>query len=515
MSKDQDTLDQPQTTRTPPDTLPISQVLRVLNTISGLLQGTHDSLVKEISGGVGTLSQEIKAISNGVQSLSQEIRIISNDIKEIKQSIGLINKHIPVPSGRRIRCIFLIHHAATWNVFETIFAAMQKADDFEPLVVTIRHVDERFGEKDGVRNWEEDAHHELTKLSVPHMRLSMDDSYQGLEIIKTWAPDILFRQTPYEAFLPGYQTPALSFTRLCYVSYSFAMPKKLDPAESVKEGAAASYHADLYFHRMCWRIFCETDIHRDMYARAGLRGGDNLVSVGYSKFDSLLESAKNNPPIWPIKNPDGKKRFRIIWAPHHTVTQGVLGFGMFPDIYKDMLAWAKERPDMEFVLRPHPMAFGTFVNTGLMSQADVDAFLTAWDSLPNTAQYGDSEYARLFVASDVLVTDGVGFFIEYQIFLKPLIFMDSQRHTGFNEAGKLVIQSANRVTDVAGARALCDCLQQGNPDPMRELQKKNMSIILPYPGQSGARILDVIRAGLAQERGEHIEDEKLVPIRMY
>ena len=120
MSKDQDTLDQSKTIRTPPDALPISQVLRVLNTISGLLQGTHDSLVKEISGGVGTLSQEIKAISNGVQSLSQEIRIISNDIKEIKQSIGLINKHIPVPSGRRIRCIFLIHHAATWNVFETM-----------------------------------------------------------------------------------------------------------------------------------------------------------------------------------------------------------------------------------------------------------------------------------------------------------------------------------------------------------------------------------------------------------
>lgn len=167
-----------------------------------------------------------------------------------------------------------------------------------------------------------------------------------------------------------------------------------------------------------------------------------------------------------------------------------------------MLAWARAANDIDFVMKPHPLLWGRLVeHKKVMTQEELDAFLATWKALPNAALVEGGDFGPLFVASDAMLTDGVGFLAEYQIFEKPLIFIDSGRHFGFNRAGEVVMESANTVKTVAEAKAICERLQQGEPDPKREIQKRNLPRFMPHAGRTAQKVLESIREGIAQERG--------------
>jgi CDP-glycerol glycerophosphotransferase (TagB/SpsB family) len=320
-----------------------------------------------------------------------------------------------------------------------------------------------------------------------------------MDILKALEPDIIFRQSPWLDLPPIFNPADINFARLCYVPYSFTAVKRIGKDEP-KDTFSSLNHTDLYYHRLCWRIFCETEMHKEMYT-SSIRGGQNVVVTGYPKFDRLI-SAKSDAPFWPIEiKHTSKPRFRIIWAPHHSVTPDVMAFGTFVNTHKEMLAWARQSEnDYEFVLKPHPALVSEVVhNLKAYTQEYMNTYFADWNALPNTAIYEGGNYGPLFVASDVMLTDGVGFLSEYQLFEKPLIFLDSGCHFGFNAAGKIMIESANTIKSVAEARALCERLKNGDPDPMQAVQQAVLTKIMPYPGQSAQKILRAIRDGLLAE----------------
>ena len=457
-----------------------------------------------------TFAQVLRMMGENINVITEKLMAVEQLVKDgrlsdvhgnlhvIKQSLGLISRSIPSAAHRPVRCLFLVHAAETWHALAGIYEAMRSAPDFDPIVATTHSRVTRSAEYSG-----EDVNHELLeKAGVPHLRFNMPDYYIALDIIKALAPDIIFKQMPWEGLMPpSFGTSELQFARICYVPYGYLTVKKFTQDEPL-ESSASKLHTDQYFHRMCWRIFCETEMHKKMYEKYAVRGGDNVVVTGYTKFDSLLES-KKQPPYWPIAQKDDKKRFRIIWAPHHSVTNEWLGLGTFLEIHNDMYGWAlKHQDEYEFVFRPHPALYGELVRIRqVMTQDYLDSFLNAWKALPNTAIMDTGDYGPLFNASDAMITDGVSFFSEYQIFEKPLIFMDSGRHTGFNEAGSVVMESANNVKNVEQAKALCELLRSGKPDPMQEMQKTVLARIMPYPGQTAQRVLTAIREGLKKDYG--------------
>jgi hypothetical protein len=459
---------------------------------------------------VAIFAEVLELMGESQNVMAQQLESIEQKIKEaripdlhanihiLKQTLGLIARGIPTASHRPIRCLFLVHAAETWHALAGIYKAMCDAPDFEPIVATTHSRVTRSTDFTG----EEHNHALLESAGVPHLRFNMPDYYIALDIIKTLAPDIIFRQMPWEGLMPpAFNTSELQFSRICYVPYGYLTVKQFTPDEP-PESSASKLHTDQYFHRMCWRIFCETDMHKTMYEKYSVRQGNNVVTTGFTKFDSLLES-RNQAPYWPIESKDGKKRFRIIWAPHHSISKEWIGLGTFVEIHNDMYGWAlKHQDEYEFVFRPHPSLYGELTTIrNVMDKNYLDSYLAAWNALPNTATMDTGDYGPLFNASDAMITDGVSFFSEYQVFEKPLIFMDSGRHLGFNEAGSVVMESANNVKTVEQAKTLCDYLRSGMPDPMREMQKMVLKRIMPYPGQTAQRVLTAIREGLEKEYG--------------
>jgi hypothetical protein len=164
-------------------------------------------------------------------------------------------------------------------------------------------------------------------------------------------------------------------------------------------------------------------------------------------------------------------------------------------MYLEALEWATEHPEIDVCLRPHPFMFGTLVEREVISDSDLDAWLAAWDELPNTSIDSVSGPAELFVGCDVLLTDGISFLAEYPLVTgKPSVFIENQGHWEFSELGELAAQASVRLTSFAEFVAGFDfILEAGLPDRTAEISALREAAS-PYPGESAARIVEVVAA---------------------
>src|SRR5690606_19422669 len=200
---------------------------------------------------------------------------------------------------------------------------------------------------------------------------------------------------------------------------------------------------------------------------------------------------------WPIPERNGRA-YRVIWAPHHSVGNDWLAFGVFHQMYKDMLHWAETVPNIHFVLKPHPGLFPLVVDMGLVSRTQLDTFMAHWQALPNCAIV-DGQYGELFAASDAMLTDGMSFLTEYQLFDKPLVFIDSRRHVPLNALGQMAVDCADTVTTLAAAKAAVLSYADGKSPDNAEAHARLIRTVLPGDRSSTAIILDAIAEGLGKE----------------
>lgn len=105
----------------------------------------------------------------------------------------------------------------------------------------------------------------------------------------------------------------------------------------------------------------------------------------------------------------------------------------------------------------------------------------------------DGGYAELFAASDCLITDGISFIAEYQLFQKPLIFIDSGHHADFNEIGTSALEGTHKVTDIDGARRVVDALRAGSLRSLSAQQRAFVERHLnAYSGTSARFIVEYL-----------------------
>ena len=96
-------------------------------------------------------------------------------------------------------------------------------------------------------------------------------------------------------------------------------------------------------HMLCWKIFCESSIHKELAKKYSDIGDSNVVESGYVKMDSFYkESHIDESKLWKVQDGVDKSMVkRIIYAPHYSIKSGWAGFGNFDKIYKQMYEYAK------------------------------------------------------------------------------------------------------------------------------------------------------------------------------
>lgn len=348
----------------------------------------------------------------------------------------------------KIKVAFIVNNAATWDSLHTVYMRMvQKESGFVPRVFVIPCDHASIGQYGG----EDTTYTEMLKLGVRTVHPKRKTMGEFLDVIKAFAPDYVFRQAPWENHLPPeFRVWNLDFARLCYIPYGFLS------ANIEHEQFNQAYH------RACWGIFCETRLHRLLYEKNSPLGSRNVVVTGFPKFETLWE--RRSEQFWPTTTRSGD--IKIIWAPHHSVTPQWLGFSTFVDNHMLFYNLARSNPHLHIVLRPHPALFAKLRAHGV-PQEHIDKFIADFTALPNAALYEDGDFIPLFGASDILITDGIGFFSEYMLTGKPIIHTDSGRSVGFNPAGELLTPGLYRAQNFDEAISTLVHLAKGH-DPLHE-----------------------------------------------
>ncbi|MFM5952182.1 MAG: hypothetical protein ACKOOE_06300 [Micrococcales bacterium] len=384
-------------------------------------------------------------------------------------------------SNEPIKVVFLTFYFEAWDALADIHSKMVADDRFETKVVSIPRrfsKDEPFGKEEQVSAF-------LDSLGVPHDRFNFDDSSVGLQRLREYQPDYVFINYPWQRnYQPGYRVDELAkFTKVCYVPY-YSLALVNEPGEV----GVTPYLFTQRSNQLASLVFTQDPNTLDAYSKTQ-RGNSYVHLTGTPKLDALVRKS-NAGGAWPLGERGNR---RMVWAPHHSFSNSWLNFGMFPQIFQDMLAFAEENQNLDIVMRPHPIMFGTLVERDVIPQEVLTEWIDSWNSLPNTAIDHNGDIASIFAATDFFVTDGISFLGEYPIATgKPAIFFDKPEHWPWSPIGGLASAANIHVRDFDAFLEVFEAISQnGLPDYAAEIDILR-DAAQPYPGQAAEKIINVI-----------------------
>lgn len=425
------------------------------------------------------LVENIPSIEDSLNRISGNGEHINHVLLRVEETLNAATRQIKLPHGVK-KIVFLIHNMATWDSISEVCEKIKENNKFELIIISIPR---RFPGS-AYFDYEQLNHQELEKKGIEHIRFQNADYENNLRLLKLINPDAIFRQSPWDADIPKeFSTEALSFTNLFYIPYyGFNIVENF-------EGSSIDQQSDQIFHRTCVHIYGESPVIKQIAQENSFLGSKNIVVTGHPKLERIR--ADDVQPIWPIQQIQQGKSVKIIWAPHHSFTgDNWLSFGNFREVYQDVLNWVRQNTHVEIVLRPHPALFSQLVGMNLLSQDDVEHFIKEWSELPNTSISCESSYSSLFAASDIMLTDGISFLVEYMFYWeKPLLFLENPNHAAFNSIGKKVEQAVYRISNIADAQKFVSSFLATGMDPKRNLRHELLREILPQGRGAAQRIL--------------------------
>ncbi len=428
---------------------------------------------------------QIKTLDSRLDGIDNKINSIFNFQQEKQQKIKHIHRKLNTilqrtsPRPKMIKVVFLVYYRRYWSTFEPIYFAMASTTDFDPIVVTIRDVcgldfAEDYNE---LRNY-------LVGRGVQFIDWGEMDSEQSPSnafLLENINPDIVFRQTHWEGNEPSAVRSEISAGyRLCYIPYGF----------EIAQTPAISTNQEL--HHVAWKLFLPSDLHVEHYKQHSLTKGSNAVAVGHPRLDAISVASAEKEILKHCE----VKKFRVLWAPHHSVGADWLRFGTFHTTFKSVLKFAEENPDCYFVYREHHVLYDSLLRLGLFTKNEIDEFLASWNELENTEFDRDPSYIDSFSDSDLLLTDGVSFLAEYQVTKNPVVFIERDDHIPFTLVGERVMQGVYRCQSIDSALSKILELKVGGQDDLRVMREEISKELTCHPGNSVEKILYEIRSGL-------------------
>jgi CDP-glycerol glycerophosphotransferase (TagB/SpsB family) len=409
-----------------------------------------------------------------------------------------------------IKVVFLGLYFEAWDALDEIYQKMAKDPRFQPIVVSMPR--KLTGQLAYAQ--EEKAHAFFEGKAIPHIRLnsggSGSQSLDGLAILKDLAPDYVFVNYPWQRnYQPAVRFDHLvEFTRLVYVPYfSLVMVDEPDDEPGGGQGDApvATHLFTQRLHQLASLVFTQEKDVVDAYALTE-RGNSYVHFTGSPKIDNLAREAELGKSSWPLE--DGK--FKIVWAPHHSYSPHWFNFGVFSKIYVQILEFAKANSDIQIVLRPHPFLWSTLTDRKVLTEIELSSWRKSWSELPNTSVDEEGSYAGLFLATDVLVTDGISFLGEYPLVTgKPAIFFENADHWKFSATGEIAAASSIRVKTFS---ELTEMLEKAKNNSLtsREIEiQRLVEASSPHPGESASRIIEIVYEDFANGPSPLVSKESI------
>ena len=330
------------------------------------------------------------------------------------------------PAGEKLRVLFCVGEPAKWKC-QRLFEKMAESGIFEPVVCLTAWNGQaaNFIDDEKLARQHREAEAFFDGLGDAHVRAYKKNSKGSFDLAK-FKPDLVFYSEPYAP--ARVQTPPFASRSALTFYIPYFVPS----------------HGDI-------QIEGHQPLHRFLYAYFTLNGWwAEAFDKSWPKFDHTTRFVATGHPSLDFFAGHGGGEMGdgpVVFAPHysfpHPKNHFAFPFSTFLWSGRQVLEYAQAHPGLGWVYKPHPLLREYLLRTGMMSEAEVDAYWAAWAAVGQVCE--DGAYQDLFIRSRALVTDSCTFLMEYGATGKPVIHL--KRHdTG--------------VTPVPPARAVFDAYYQ-------------------------------------------------------
>ena len=226
---------------------------------------------------------------------------------------------------------------------------------------------------------------------------------------------------------------------------------------------------DLPLMKMCWKHFCSSQSELQLFTSSPLKGFNAELS-GFPKVDVLVDNQLTvRKDLWKTSE---KTRCKIVWAPHFNMLDGMNG--TFHENYRWFLQYAKDHPEISWIVRPHPrMEWGVLQKKLFSSAEEYHQYLADWDNLPNARVIPDGEYYDIFATSDAMILDSVSFTAEYQYTGNPMLILLPEHPRQMSQLGNAIVSASYcvRGNDHSGIESF---IRRDIPEDSRKILRKDM-----------------------------------------
>ena len=283
-----------------------------------------------------------------------------------------------------------------------LFKLLQADSRFDPYVISFFvPVDDA----DYQRRNQEEMRLFFTSKGYPYFDMYDYEKNEWFDI-ESFQPDVVFYTQAVNVSYKRYNIQSLWKNCLFYyIPYCLLM-----------ENETRSDNTLLF--NICMKIFAPSAFHK-RYWSGFINGGKNVVVTGYPSFDYLLNNTTTLCKKWKCN--DGRKR--VIWAPHHSVTNyDLFSYSNFLEIADAMVDFAQKYQDkIEFVFKPHPRLRPKLEKMKEWGIERTKKYYTKWEEMSNT-NFVDGDYFDLFLTSDAMIHDCSTFMAEYLLTGRPVLF---------------------------------------------------------------------------------------------
>ena len=352
-------------------------------------------------------------------------------------------------AGEKLRVDFLPISAAQWPV-EEVYERFMKDPRFEVRVIPMPLMDRDKANRDATYA---ETYRYFEAGGYPVARIYDEKTGNTLPWDRIGGPsDIMIRLTSWEIAIPEVYklADAPAGTLHYYVPYGFAL------CDNAGKDYTRNFVYDKEFMNLCSTVYVDSTMNQAEYGRYQLLAGKNVKFSGYTKMDYFLDkrtySDEELRRIWKLpegKNPAKVKKFII--APHYSVGVGAsehsVALSTFDKNFRFLLELAgRYRDRASFIFKPHPNLRAQAVKSGLFkSHEEYDAYLAAWEALPNASVVQEGNYLEIFATSDAMIFDSGSFIAEYVYADKPALFL-TKKEQAFNELGAHVLEAHSRCS---------------------------------------------------------------------
>ena len=328
-----------------------------------------------------------------------------NSLYYIKKNRERVGKKIQY--GEKLTVLFIVQYIPAWNKLEPIYQKMRKSERFTPIIVCVPlNIENHILLNDDFHNDTYDyfIHHNYDCIN------GLGENGDWVDL-KSFNPDYVFHSRPYNYCMPKLYTSGKikKYALICNVLYGI---------NTTVNCQNSTLNSDYFKDAFCYFAFDTSD--QEFYKKRFKQGIQLQIQSCFPYGAIGLEQMSK------AKSEKHNKEFRktVLWTPRWSTDTSVGGSNFFK--YKEtILMLAEDNHDIHFIIRPHPLMFNNFINTGEMTREEVSKFKEYCFNATNIDLDEKKEYSDTFWKSDILITDNSGIVPEYFVTLKPIIFCHS------------------------------------------------------------------------------------------